>query len=134
MAASTVHAVLVRHGLNRLAWMDRLTGRVIRRIETDRPGELVHIDVKFQAVIPPGGGHKTGGRADTRTGSIIKQGRGYVCVHSAVDVYSRLAYSDILGHENTEDCVAFLARAHAWFAASQGIQIERILTDNANGY
>jgi transposase len=41
MPASTVHRVLVRHGLNRLAWMDRPTGQVIRRIHTDRPGELV---------------------------------------------------------------------------------------------
>ena len=56
--ASTVHRVLVRHGVNRLRWMDRTTGRVIRRIETARPGELVHIDVKKLARIPPGGGHK----------------------------------------------------------------------------
>jgi leucine-zipper of insertion element IS481 len=46
MPASTVHRVLCRHGLNRLAWMDRPIGQVIRRIHTDRPGELVHIDVK----------------------------------------------------------------------------------------
>src|SRR3974377_852418 len=50
--ASTVHRVLVRHGINRLRWMDRPTGRVIRRIETSRPGELVHIDVKKLARIP----------------------------------------------------------------------------------
>jgi transposase-like protein len=43
---STVHKVLTRHGCNRLAWMDRPTGRVIRRIETDHDGELIHIDVK----------------------------------------------------------------------------------------
>jgi transposase InsO family protein len=132
VASSTVHAVLVRHRLNRLAWMDRLTGRVIRRIETSRPGELVHIDVKFQAVIPPGGGHQALGR-EARTGSVIKQGRGYVCVHSAIDAYSRLAYSEILGAESREDCVAFLGRAHAWFA-TKGISIERVLTDNGNGY
>ena len=34
--ASTVHRVLVRHGVNRLRWMDRPTGRVIRRID-DQP-------------------------------------------------------------------------------------------------
>src|SRR3974390_1721919 len=50
--ASTVHRVLVRHGINRLRWMDRPTGRVIRRIETSRPGELVHIDVKKLAPTP----------------------------------------------------------------------------------
>ena len=62
--ASTVHRVLCRHGLNRLAWMDRPTGQVIRRIHTDRPGELVHVDVKKLGRIPPvaaGGCH---GRAN----------------------------------------------------------------------
>jgi transposase InsO family protein len=131
--ASTVHAVLARHGLSRLAFMDRLTGRVVRRIETSRPGELVHVDVKFQAVIPPGGGHRALGRAGTRNGSMSKRGRGYVCVHSAVDAYSRLAYSEVLAAENTADCTAFLARAHAWFA-ERGVAVERVLTDNGNGY
>ena len=60
--ASTVHRVLVRHGVNRLRWMDRPTGRVIRRIETSRCGELVHIDVKKLARVPDGGGHKKLGR------------------------------------------------------------------------
>jgi transposase-like protein len=46
MPALTVHAVLARHGLSRLAWMDRPTGTVIRRYERARPGELVHVDVK----------------------------------------------------------------------------------------
>src|SRR5512133_973489 len=50
--SSTVHRVLVRLGLNRLAWMDRPTGRVIRRIVTTSPGELVHVDVKKLGRIP----------------------------------------------------------------------------------
>lgn len=130
---STVHRVLVRHGLNRLVWLDRPTGRVIRRIHTDRPGELVHIDVKRQAVIPPGGGHRAHGRAGTRNGSMSKRGRGYLYIHSAVDAHSRLAYSEILGAESEADCVAFLSRAHAWFA-EHGIAVERVLTDSGPGY
>ena len=55
LPTSTVHRVLSRHGLNRLAWMDRPSGQVIRRMHTDRPGELVHIDVKKLGRIPPGG-------------------------------------------------------------------------------
>jgi len=131
--ASTVHRVLVRHGVNRLRWMDRPTGRVIRRIETSRCGELVHIDVKKLARVPNGGGHKVHGRAGTRNGSMSKQGGGYTHVHTAIDAYSRLAYSEFAGTENTINCVAFLNRAVAWFA-EQGITIERILTDNGNGY
>ena len=131
--ASTVHRVLVRHGLNRLRWMDRPTGRVIRRIETSRCGELVHIDVKKLARIPDGGGHRMLGRAGTRNGSMSKRGRGYTHIHTAIDAYSRLAYSEFAGPENTINCVAFLERAVAWFA-HQGITVERILTDNGNGY
>lgn len=126
---STVHRVLVRNGVNRLSWMDRPTGRVIRRIHTSRCGELVHIDVKKLARIPDGGGHRKLGRsAATRT-----RGGGYTHVHTAIDAYSRLAYSEFAGVENTVNCVAFLDRAVAWFAA-QGIEIERVLTDNGNGY
>jgi transposase InsO family protein len=131
--ASTVHRVLVRHGINQLRWMDRPTGRVIRRIETSRCGELVHIDVKKLARIPDGGGHRMLGRAGTRNGSMSKQGRGYTHIHTAIDAYSRLAYSEFAGTENTINCVAFLARAVAWFAR-RGITIERVLTDNGTGY
>ena len=56
MHPSTVHRVLVRHGLSRLAWLDRPTGRVIRRIETSRPGELVHVDTKKLHQVPAGYG------------------------------------------------------------------------------
>ncbi|WP_329391940.1 IS481 family transposase [Streptomyces sp. NBC_01716] len=46
LPASTVHRILTRHGLNRLAWLDRPTGTVIRRYERERPGELIHADEK----------------------------------------------------------------------------------------
>ena len=127
--ASTVHRVLVRHGVNRLRWMDRPTGRVIRRIETSRCGELVHIDVKKLARVPRGGGHKKRGRAVTKN----RPGLGYTHIHTAIDAYSRLAYSEFAGPENAINCVAFLDRAAAWFR-DQGITIERVLTDNGVGY
>ncbi|MFJ1737030.1 leucine zipper domain-containing protein, partial [Streptomyces sp. NPDC088254] len=62
LPASTVHRILTRHGLNRLAFLDRPTGQVIRRYERDRPGELIHVDVKKLGRIPDGGGHRTLGR------------------------------------------------------------------------
>ena len=129
-SASTVHRVLVRHGVNRLRWMDRPTGRVIRRIHTDRCGELVHIDVKKLARVPPGGGHRKLGRS---TETKRHRGGGYTHIHTAIDAHSRLAYSEIAGKENMINCVAFLDRAMAWFA-ERGITVERILTDNGNGY
>ena len=126
---STVHRVLVRHGVNRLRWMDRPTGRVIRRIETSRCGELVHIDVKKLARVPDGGGHRKLGRTVTKN----RPGLGYSHIHTAIDAYSRLAYSEFAGPEAADNCVGFLDRAVAWFA-HQGITIERILTDNGVGY
>ena len=127
--ASTVHRVLVRHGMNRLRWMDRPTGRVIRRIETSHCGELVHIDVKKLARVPPGGGHKMRGRAVTRN----RRGLGYTHIHTAIDAHSRLAYSEFAGPEDAHHCIAFLLRAVTWFAA-RGISVERVLTDIQTGW
>jgi hypothetical protein len=62
VAASTVHAVLARHGMSRLAWLDRPTGQLIRRYERGRPGELVHVDVKKLGRLRDGGGWRVHGR------------------------------------------------------------------------
>ncbi len=56
LAASTVHAVLVRCRLNRLSHVDRATGEPIRRYEHDAAGSLLHLDVKKLGNIPDGGG------------------------------------------------------------------------------
>jgi transposase InsO family protein len=129
--ASTVHRILVRYGMSRLRWLDRPSGEPVRRIETSRCGELVHIDVKKLAAIPIGGGHKMLGRQRGKTRRA--QRVGYTHIHSAIDAYSRLAYSEFAGPENTPNCVAFLERAVEFFA-EQGIAVERVLTDNGNGY
>jgi transposase InsO family protein len=130
MHASTVHRVLVRQRLNRLRWMDRPTGRVIRRIETARPGELVHVDTKKLSRIPKGGGWRAHG---WETRSKNRQKVGYDNVHSMIDAYSRVAYSEILPVEDAQQCTEFLERAVAWFA-EHGVRIERVLTDNGVGY
>src|SRR6185436_12700016 len=59
---STVHRVLTRYGLAKLRWLDRATGRVVRRINTTACGELVHVDVKKLGKIPAGGGWRMLGR------------------------------------------------------------------------
>ena len=55
VAPSTVHRVLTRCGLQRLAWLDRATGTPVR-YEYPDPGGLVHVDVKKLGNIPAGGG------------------------------------------------------------------------------
>jgi hypothetical protein len=129
--ASTAYAVLVRKGLNRLAWMHRPTGRVVRRIHTTRCGELVHVDVKKLGRIPDGGGWKVHGRGND--GHRGHSGAGYDYVHSAIDAYSRIAYSEILPAEDGPCCVGFWTRAIAWFD-ELGITIEAVMTDNAKAY
>jgi len=134
MPASTVHRVLVRHGLNRLDHLDRVTRTPVRRIEMSRPGELVHLDVKKLGRIPKGGGWRIHGRA-TVSGKHSNKARkiGYAYVHSAVDGYSRLAYSEVLANEQAVTAIAFWHRAEAFFA-DHGITIERVLTDNGSCY
>lgn len=93
-AASTVHRVLVRLGLNWLAWMDRPTGRLVRRYERAWPGELLHLDVKKLGRLRDGGGHRIHGRASApHRARVAKPGRGpgYDYLHAAVDDCSRLA-------------------------------------------
>jgi transposase InsO family protein len=132
--ASTVHRVLVRHRMNRLGWLDRPTGRPIRRYEHDRPGDLVHLDVKKLGRIPAGGGHRIHGRADgVANRRADRSGGGYDYLHAAVDDHSRLAYVEILGDERAQSCARFWRRAHRWFAL-HGVTVHRVLTDNGVGY
>jgi transposase InsO family protein len=129
--ASTVHRVLCRHGLNRIAWMDRPTGQVIRRIHTDRPGELVHVDVKKLGRIPPGGGWRVHGRENVVDHHKTRVGYDYV--HSAIDAHSRLAFSEILANEKGPTCAGFWERAQQFFE-DHGISVEAVLSDNARNY
>ncbi|QKZ21568.1 IS481 family transposase [Streptomyces chartreusis] len=139
--ASTVHRVLTRHGLNRLRWMDRPTGQVIRRYERERPGELVHVDIKKLGNIPDGGGHRIMPRqqalANRQATTGVRKGGspviGHSFIHTAIDDHSRLAYSEVLTNERKETATAFWRRANAFFKA-HGITVERVLTDNGSCY
>ncbi|WP_327737398.1 IS481 family transposase [Streptomyces nojiriensis] len=141
LPASTVHRILVRHNLHRLAWLDRPTGEPIRRYERARPGELVHVDIKKLGNIPHGGGWRAVGRTDgDRNRQATTTARknstpviGYSYVHSAVDDHSRLAYSEVLANERQETAAGFWQRANTFFQA-HGITVERVLTDNGACY
>jgi transposase InsO family protein len=141
---STVHNVLRRYGVARLRWLDRATGRVIRRIETAACGDLVHVDVKKLGKIPAGGGWRMLGRttgshnsrADKSSGRRSRHGdplHGHHFLHSAIDAYSRLVYSEILADERKDTASAFWTRANAWFTG-YGINVRKVLTDNGSCY
>ncbi len=139
---STVHRVLTRYGLARLRWLDRPTGRVIRRMEPVACGDLVHVDVKKMGKIPAGGGWRMLGRtignhnhkADKSSGRFNTYGqpmRGYHFLHTAIDGHSRLAYSELLADERKDTAAAFWLRANAWFNKC-GFTVRNVLTDNGS--
>ncbi len=125
MAHSTVSAVLKREGLGRLP---RLDAEPDNRYERARPGELLHADVKKLGGIVVPGHRVTGNRRVRARGKA-----GWQFVHVMVDDCTRLAYVEILPDERQTTCVAFLRRAVAWFSG-RGIRVERLMTDNGNGY
>jgi transposase InsO family protein len=104
------------------------------RYERDRPGELVHVDVKKIGKIPDGGGWRAHGRALGQTSAQKNARIGYDYVHSMVDDHSRLAYSEILPDETGATCAGFLARAATWFTDAGVTRIERVMTDNHWSY
>jgi transposase InsO family protein len=141
VAPRTVARILRRHGVPYLRELDPISGQVIRaskatavRYERERPGELVHMDVKKLGRIPDGGGWKAHGRAMGSTRARKRAVVGYDYVHSVVDDHSRLAYSEVLPDEKGATCSAFLSRALVYFAAHGITRIERLMTDNAYAY
>jgi transposase InsO family protein len=126
---STVHRVLRRRGAPLLRDLDRPT-RTVVRYERERPGELIHVDIKKQGRIPEGGGWRVHGR-EMRPHR--HRGSGYDYVHAAVDDRSRVAYAEILADERKETASAFMNRAIGFFA-DRGITVERVLTDNGACY
>jgi transposase InsO family protein len=125
---STIGDVLRRHGLSRLRDRDRPTGIPIRYVR-ERPGELVHMDVKKLGRIPDGGGHHFRGRGR----GTPRAHRGFDYVHQAIDDMSRVAYVDVFADERGPTCAQVLRDAGAFFAR-HGVRIERLMTDNARNY
>lgn len=125
-SVSTVARVVRAAGLRRLRDLDPPAAPV-QRYEHDHPGSLLHVDIKKLGRITGGGGlnqHDRPGRS---------RGGGYEFVHVCVDDHSRVAYAEILPDETAPSCVAFLESAVAWFA-TQGVTVEKVLTDNAFVY
>jgi transposase InsO family protein len=125
LPASTVWKVLHRHGVSRLQLPAR---EPVRRYERERPGELLHVDIKRLGRFWTLGKRVLGNEAGH-----LNRRAGWQYLHLAIDDHSRLAYAELLASESPADCVAFLRRAVAWYA-DRGITIERVLSDNGNGY
>jgi transposase InsO family protein len=146
MASSTVHAVLLRCGINRLTHIDRATGEPIRRYEHQQPGDLIHVDVKKLGKVPDGGGWRYTGRQQglrnrartaARTGAPKSKYRqpliGTCYLHTVIDDHSRVAYVEARDDETKETSAAVLRNAVAWFA-ERGVTVHRVLSDNGGAY
>jgi transposase InsO family protein len=137
MPLSTVSGILTAIGLGRLG---RLGLEPAQRYERERPGELVHIDVKKLGRIQGGAGkrvrdglrqHYNPQRTDAA--GVRRHTVGWEYVHIAIDDATRLAYAEVLADEKAITAVAFLRRALAFYRR-HGIRVERVLTDNGSPY
>jgi transposase InsO family protein len=140
-SVATVGRWLVRLGINRRKDLD-LDGsgnRVVGTITARFAGHMVHLDVKKVGRIPDGGGWRAHGHGSvqhkkTRAAKKVGAGTGYVYLHSIIDGYSRLAYTEALSDERATTTIGFFHRARAFFAAHGITRIVRVITDNGSNY
>jgi transposase InsO family protein len=139
MPVSTVSGILTRIGLGKLG---RLGLEPAERYERERPGELIHVDVKKLGRIVGGAGHRVTGRAGrgryaagsfTDAAGRRRSKTGWEFVHVAIDDATRLAYAEVLADEKAATAVGFLRRAMAFYRR-HGITVERVMTDNGSAY
>jgi transposase InsO family protein len=125
LCLSTVTLVLARLGLNRLTKID--PPEPPNRYERRHPGELVHIDTKKLGRFHRPGHRVTGDRRGRNRRA------GWEHVHVCVDDHSRLAFIEIRDRDDADDCAAFLEAAIGFYR-DHGVQVRRVMTDNALAY
>jgi len=131
MAISTVSGILTSIGMGRLG---RLGMEAAVRYERQRPGELIHVDIKRLGRIARVGHRITGTAGKRQAGYHARKGQlGWECVHVAVDDATRLAYVELLDDQKALTAVGFLKRAKAFFE-SHGMTVEAVMTDNGSAY
>jgi transposase InsO family protein len=127
LSPATVSRILKRLGLNRIDALE--PAAPVRRYEREKPGEMIHIDIKklgrFNRI-----GHRITG---DRRGQSNSRGVGWEFVHVAIDDHSRIAFAKVMGNERKRCATAFLKAALAYYA-SLGIKVERVMTDNGSCY
>ncbi len=124
LARSTISAVLRRIGLNHVRYLT--PPEPVHRYEWERPGELVHVDIKRLARFARAGHRVTG----TRTGS---GGPGWEYAHVAIDDCSRFSYVEVLPDQKRYTTTRFWLRAVKAFKR-RGVHVQRVLTDNGGAY
>jgi transposase InsO family protein len=128
ISAATVSRILRRRGLNRLSALE--PAEPVRRYEREKPGELIHLDIKKLGRIGSIGHRITG-----RQAGVVNRhhGIGWEFVHVCVDDASRIAFVQVMVDQRKESAVAFLQAAVAYYS-KLGVRIERVMTDNGSCY
>ncbi len=126
LARSTVARWLKRMGLGHLSLLEPRPPVI--RYQRERPGELIHLDIKSL-----GRFNKPGHRVTKQRKGNRNRGAGWDCVHVAIDDATRLAYVEVLPDQKRATTTGFLVRALRWFRA-RGIKVERVMTDNGSAY
>lgn len=139
VSVGTVGRWLRRLGINRRKHLDPdgHNTRSPQRITARYPGHMVHLDVKKVGRIPDGGGWRAHGRhsdqkrATTRAKTAQDRAGtrrpGYVFLHSAIDGFSRLAYTEALPDERAITTIGFFHRARVFFAAHGIHRLTRVI-------
>ena len=125
LSTATVARILARSGLSRLKSLE--PKQPIVRYQRERPGELIHVDIKKLGRIGRVG-HRIHGDRTTRV-----RGIGWEFVHVAIDDASRLAYAEVLPNERSPSSTSFLRRSVAWFR-SRGVTVQAVMSDNGSCY
>jgi transposase InsO family protein len=126
VSAATVSRILRRLRLSRIR--DLEPAAPVRRYEREKPGEMIHLDIKKLGRFARAGHRATGDRQGCRN-----KGAGWEFVHVAVDDHSRIAFAKIMGSERKRSATVFLKAALAYYA-SLGVKVERVMTDNGACY
>ena len=126
LARSSVARWLAEAGLSRLARL--APAEPVRRYQRERPGELIHIDIKKLGRFARPGHRVTRVRAGNRN-----TGAGWDFVHVAIDDATRLAYAEVLPDERRASAAGFLVRAVRWYR-DKGVGVERVMSDNGSAY
>jgi transposase InsO family protein len=132
MPLSTVSGILTRIGMGRLGLLGL---EAVERYQRERPGELIHVDVKKLGRIARPGHRVLGGQGARAARGYHRRAHrlGWEFVHVAIDDCTRLAYAEVLPDEKASTAVAFLRRALAFYQR-HGITVERVMTDNGSAY
>jgi transposase InsO family protein len=127
LSAATISRILQRMGLNRIRDIEPIEPP--RRYEYDKPGGLIHIDIKklgrFERI-----GHRITGK---RTGNASSRGSSWEYVHVCIDDASRIAFSQIYPDQKKESAVGFLKAAVAYYESLE-VKVTRVMTDKGSCY